>query len=447
MAPKTFLNNLTVPSPCPADWDSMIGNDQVRFCEHCSLDVHNLSRMTRNQAERLVARSNRRLCVRYHHDPAGRPVTLPVAQKLHRISRRVSRIAAGAFTATLSVTSAVAQGSSSFQSGNPNPPRATQPIARFALGASIVGTVTDQNGAVIPGATVSVLNDEFNLALYASTGFDGQFRIDGLRAGMYKLRVEAPGFAADETDGVYLQENGETRMNRSLEVETIVETVEIESTTEFRYISSGGMVAFVAPENPFVRAAQEDNLETLNALIAGMDVNLRDKRSNTTALEHAVRNANREMVQLLLYSGAKVNLKNSAGETVLMMFDDDATSDLMWDLINAGAKVNLQDNGGNTALMQAATANNLEALKALLDAGAEVNIKNKQGRTALMLAASEGHVNVVRALVLAGADINATDEDKMDALAHAADNDHLPVVRFLKSKGAFESVAKVEKEE
>jgi len=43
MAPKNFLKNLTIPSPCTADWDSMIGNDQVRFCGHCSLKVHNLS--------------------------------------------------------------------------------------------------------------------------------------------------------------------------------------------------------------------------------------------------------------------------------------------------------------------------------------------------------------------------------------------------------------------
>ena len=447
MAAKNFLNNVTINSPCTADWNSMIGNDQVRFCEHCSLEVHNLSRMTRNQAERLVARSNGRLCVRYHHDPAGRPVTLPVGQKLHRISRRVSRIAAGAFTATLSVTSAVAQNSPSFQSGNSNIPSATQPNARWALGSSIAGTITDQNGAAIPGATIFLSNRESSVALYASTDFNGQFRIEGLQAGVYQLRVEAPGFAADETVGLYLRANGEARMDRTLEVAHIEETVDIESNAEIEMQSTGGAVSFVAPADPFIKAAQEDNLEALTDLIAGRDVNLRDQRSGTTALEHAVRNANREMVQLLLSSGANVNLKNASGETVLMMFDDDATSDLMWDLINAGAKVNLADNAGNTALMQAAMVNNLEALKALLDAGAEVDIKNKQGRTALMLAASEGYVNIVRNLVLAGADINATDEDKMDALAHAADNDHLPVVRFLKSKGAFETVAKVEKEE
>ena len=446
MAPKNFLNNLTIPSPCNADWNSMIGNDQVRFCEHCNLDVHNLSLTTRSQAERLIARSNGRLCVRYHRDSAGRPLTLPVRQKLHRIGRRVSRIAAGAFTATLSVTSAVAQNSGSSQPGNLNPPNATQANARWALGSSIVGTISDQNGAVIPGATVSLLSEQLNVSLFASTSFTGQFRIDGLQAGVYQLRVEAPGFAADQTDGVYLRENGEVRVDRSLKIAAIEETVDVQDSSQFEGSFGGGAVAFVAPENPFVRAAQEDNLEALTALIAGMDVNLRDKRSNTTALEHAVRNANREMVQLLLSSGANVNARNDSDESVLMMLDADATSDLVWDLLNAGADVNLKDDDGNTALMRVATSNNLEALKALIDAGAEVNTKNKEGLTALMHAASEGFVNTVRALVLAGADINATNEDDKNALDMAAENDHVPVVRFLKSKGLFETVAKTEKE-
>ena len=439
MPSKNFLNNLTIPSPCSADWNSMVGNDQVRFCEHCSLDVHNLSRMTRNQAQRLVARSNGRLCVRYHHDSSGRPLTLPLSQKLHRINRRVSRIAAGAFTATLSITSAVSQNSVSAQSVNP--PSATQQNPRWVPGSSLAGTITDQNGAVIPGATIYLANAELQVALYASTGSNGQFKIDNLQAAVYKLRVDAPGFAADETEGIYVQANGEVRLDRTLKVAQVEETVQIES------IQLSGAVAYVAPEHPFVKAAQEDDLEALTALIAGMDVNLRDKLSDTTALEHAVMNANREMVQLLLAAGADVNKTNDAGVTVLMMLDDDATSDLIWDLINAGAKVNLKDKSGATALMQVADSNNPEALKTLLDAGAEVNAKNEEGQTALMLAASEGLVNNVRALVLAGADINVTDKEKKDALAHAIDNDHRVVVRFLKSKGAVETVAQVQKDQ
>jgi hypothetical protein len=445
MAPKHFLNNVTIPSPCNADWNQMIGNDQVRFCEHCKLDVHNLSQMTRNQAERLVARANGRLCARYHYDPAGRPITLPVSQKLHRLGRRVSRIAAGAFTATLSVSSAVAQQSVSSQSVSLNPSTATQTTTPGSLNSSIVGTISDQNGAVIPGATISISNDQMPGSLYASTDFNGQFKIESLEAGYYRLRIEAPGFAADD-NGLFVAPDAELRADRTMKVAEIQETVEIQGE-QVREFTTGGVVSFVAPADPFIRAAQEDNMETLTALISGIDINKRDERSNTTALEHAVRNANREMVQLLLSSGASVNARNSSGQTVLMMLDVDATSDLVWDLINAGAHVKLKDEAGNTALMQAATTDNLEALKTLLDAGAEVDTKNKEGQTALMLAASEGYVNAVRALVLAGADINAKDEDDEDALSLAAQHEHPAVVRFLKSKGAFAAVAKVEKEQ
>jgi hypothetical protein len=443
MAPKNFLNNVTIPSPCNADWNSMIGNDQVRFCGHCNLDVHNLSRMTRAQAERLVAHSNGRLCVRYHHDAAGRPQTLPTGRKLHRIGRRVSRIAAGAFTATLSVTSAVAQGSMTSYREVSNTSVATQPNARWTSNSSIAGAVKDQNGAVIAGATVFVSHDEFKVALYASTDADGEFKIDSLQPGVYQVRIEAPGFAPEQSAGVYVPANGAGRVDRTLQVAEIVPEVEVETSS---FEVSGGAVAYIAPADPFVRAAQEDDLEALAALIAGQDVNLRDERSGTTALEHAVKNANLEMVELLLSSGANVNAKNENGETVLMMLDDDATSDLVWDLINAGADVNLKDDSGNTALMQTASENNSEALKALLDAGAEVNARNENGRTALMLAATEGMVNNVRTLVLAGADINARDESDDSALTLAAGNDHLPVVRFLRSKGAVETTAKVEKE-
>jgi hypothetical protein len=400
--------------------------------------------MTRTQAQHLVARAQGRLCVRYHHDKAGRPLTLPVAQKLHRIGRRVSRIAAGAFTATLSVTSAVAQQPSSSQSASLNPPNATQSNARWLAGSSIVGTITDQNGAVIAGATINLWSEQ-NGNLYASTDFNGEFKVDNLEAGFYQLRIEAPGFAVELENRVYVQPNGEARVDRTLKIAAIEDTVNV-GGEDVMPLSMGGAVSFVAPAHPFIQAAQEDDLEALTAQIAGMNVNLRDERSKTTALEHAVQNANREMVQLLLSSGAAINLRNDSGQTVLMMLDDDATSDLVWDLINAGADVKLTDDSGNTALMQAAASDNIEALKTLLDAGAEVNVKNEDGRTALMNAASEGNVNCVRALVLAGADINAIDDAEENAISLALENRHDAVVRFLKSKGAFETVAKVRKE-
>src|SRR5258708_1371474 len=73
--PIRSLDRITIPKPCGADWDSMIGNDQVRFCDHCNLHVTNLSSMTRQEAMRLVARSKGHLCVRFIQRSGGGVLT------------------------------------------------------------------------------------------------------------------------------------------------------------------------------------------------------------------------------------------------------------------------------------------------------------------------------------------------------------------------------------
>ena len=439
MSTDKSLRSITVTSPCLADWDQMTGNDQIRFCEHCNLKVHNISELSYSQAARLVARSQGRLCVRYYRDSQGAALTKQAPSKLHQIGRRATRIAAGAFSATLSLATAAAQTPANSQ-GNSAYSAPAQPD-KPAFASTLVGTIKDPNGAVIAGATISILNREANLSLYTSTSDDGTFRFDGLAAGVYEIRVTAPGFAPSEDNAIFVQPNSETRVDRSLSVGGLESEVTNQSETV-----TVGVTAYVAPEDPMIKAAQEDNLEEVQQLLPGRDVNLRDKRSGTTALEHAVRNGNREMAQLLLSAGADVNTRNEGGQTVLMMLGEEATADLVWDLINAGAKVNQKDNEGNTPLIEAAGFNNIEALKTLLDAGAEVAAWNHNGETPLLMAASAGLVNNVRALILAGADINQRDSDDKTALTLAIENGHRAVIRLLRSQGAVELVAQVKQE-
>ncbi|HEX3282044.1 MAG TPA: ankyrin repeat domain-containing protein [Pyrinomonadaceae bacterium] len=440
MSTDKSLRSITVTSPCLADWDQMTGNDQVRFCEHCNLQVHNLSEMTYSRAARLVARSQGRLCVRYYRDSQGAPLTKLPTTRLHQIGRRSARLAAAAFSATLSLATAAAQSPPGIERNSSyNSP--AQPNKQ-TFGASIVGTITDPNGAVISGASVSIgSNDSFSL--FTSTNDEGIFRFNSVAAGVYSLRVSAPGFAPNQTGSIYVEENTETKVDRSLSVagpESELEVVQTESVTV------GGM-GFVAPEDPMIKAAQEDNMEEVQQLLPGRNVNLRDKRSGTTALEHAVRNGNRELVQMLLSAGADVNTRNEGGQTVLMMLGEEATVDLVWDLINAGAKVNEKDNEGNTPLIEAAGFNNIEALKTLLDAGADVAARNQDGESSLMMAAAAGLVNNVRTLVLAGADINQRDSDDKSALSLAIENSHSAVIRLLRAQGAVELVAQAKPED
>ena len=59
---------------------------------------------------------------------------------------------------------------------------------------AITGTVTDQTGAVVPNAKVTVTNLESNEVREVTTSDEGTFSVPELKAAPYKLTVEATGF-------------------------------------------------------------------------------------------------------------------------------------------------------------------------------------------------------------------------------------------------------------
>jgi ankyrin repeat protein len=302
-------------------------------------------------------------------------------------------------------------------------------------GATIRGFVFDPNGALIPGAYITIRNTELSGERGTISDGRGEYAFHEVEAGQYNLTIQAQGFSPGEVTNISVRANEESRIDQTLSIAAV--QAEVEVTEPVFEVQGAGTV--VLPTQPLVRAANADDLDAVSqALVATSDPNVRDQATHLTALECAIRNANREMVQLLLWAKADVNLKDSGGQTVLMMLGDKATSDLVWDLLNAGAKINARDNEGDSALIEAAQVNNLDVLKTLLDAGAKVNISNNEGRTALMAAAGEGLVNNVKALLQAGADLNARDKEGKDALSYAKENEAGAVIRLLKSYGAVD---------
>ena len=89
MTNKTVnLNNIRVASPCPASWDDMTGDDRVRFCAGCKLNVYNLSAMGRDQAKELVREREGRLCVRFFQRDDGTVLTRDCPVGLRAMFRR-----------------------------------------------------------------------------------------------------------------------------------------------------------------------------------------------------------------------------------------------------------------------------------------------------------------------------------------------------------------------
>ena len=299
---------------------------------------------------------------------------------------------------------------------------------------SLHGVIFDPNGAAIPGASVTLTNLQTKQIVSSISDGEGTYKFTGLEVGTYSMRVEASGFATSDVSTLELRENDNNRVDQTLGIASINETVEVLSGPTV--VMGGAMI--MMPSDPLVQAANGDELDAVKDELTRSDANIRDKMTGWTALECAVRHANREMIQVLLWAKADVNARDNDGQTVLMMLSDNATSDLVWDLLNAGAKVNARDSDGDTPLSEIAAVNNTEVLKTFLEVGAKVNAVNKEGKSALMRAASEGLVNNIRLLIQAGADINQRDKEGKTALTHAEEGEHRAAIRLLVSLGAIE---------
>jgi hypothetical protein len=93
--------------------------------------------------------------------------------------------------------------------------------------ASIVGTVRDRSGAVVPGATVTVTNTGTNQNRSAVTNDQGDYLVASLLPGEYGVAVEMAGFKKQVRGGIVLQVNQRARLDFALEVGQIADTVNV----------------------------------------------------------------------------------------------------------------------------------------------------------------------------------------------------------------------------
>jgi hypothetical protein len=407
-----FIDKIEIKSPCQEEWNDMIGNDKVRFCSHCVKDVNNISEMTRKEAVRLVRKHDGHLCVRYRIDPVTkRPIFLDT---LHKISRRVPAIAVTAVAVSITAGSAYAQGEPV-----PAPQDTTQNAPKSGDETSTVsGYVTDSNGASIPYAVVDLVNEKTNQFRAVSASFEGFYEFADVPAGEYTLKFEGGGFAAKEFKGIAVAGGGTMRRDAVLAIQDVSEVVTVTADVDIRTTVDGGVMISIESFVPLVGAVQRDDLEEVKArVMMRAKVNARDKgQDGITALHAAVENGNIEIIQFLLDSGAKTNIRDFQKRTPLMMMDSDATAEIFDLLIRYGAKVQLVDSEKNTVLHHfVENADDENIVRLLVSHGINVDAINKSGETALMIAAENGNPADVKALLESGADVSKLNRDSKTA--------------------------------
>jgi hypothetical protein len=103
------------------------------------------------------------------------------------------------------------------------------PSRSFAQNATIVGTVTDPSGSVIPNVSVGVTNTDTGRTITFPTNEDGQFVVPDLPVGHYSVKATADGFRAAERGGIVLNVGDRLRVDFRMSVGAKTETISVEA--------------------------------------------------------------------------------------------------------------------------------------------------------------------------------------------------------------------------
>src|SRR5215467_10725311 len=101
------------------------------------------------------------------------------------------------------------------------------PLMAQSARARIVGTVTDQQNAFVPGANVTVTNAATGVEYKTTTNQEGYYQALELPIGTYKVKVERDGFKTTETAAYTLEINQVERIDVKLPVGAKTEIVEV----------------------------------------------------------------------------------------------------------------------------------------------------------------------------------------------------------------------------
>jgi Carboxypeptidase regulatory-like domain len=209
----------------------MAGDDRVRYCGQCRLNVYNLSAMSAKEAENLVASREGRLCVRFYQRRDGTVLTKDCPVGLRIVMRRLARVAGIAFSALVNVLPVV--GCARSLQGQ---------VVRAESGLDLV--VVDQSGAVCYGAKVEILRDGQRVGNLLTTDNEGELHVGHLSPGTYTLKVMHRGFEPYETR-ITLSAGARSDVKATLEVLTALQGAVMTLVTE-------GKIPVIQSETPLL---------------------------------------------------------------------------------------------------------------------------------------------------------------------------------------------------
>jgi hypothetical protein len=144
------------------------------------------------------------------------------------------------------------------------------PTTAQALYGSVTGTISDSSGAAVPGATVTLTNEETGLELTGVTDATGTYTIRNVLGGTYTLKASLQGFKEFVQTGIPVIVGGIARVNGKLEIGALTESVTVTSEALLLKTDKADVSTDLRPEEVVnLPLNQYRNYQTLLNLVPG----------------------------------------------------------------------------------------------------------------------------------------------------------------------------------
>jgi hypothetical protein len=156
------------------------------------------------------------------------------------------------------------------------------PSPALAQTGQINGVITDNTGAVVPGATVKAVEVATGLSRDTVTGADGRYNFTSLRPTTYDITAELTGFRTSQRKGVLLQANENLTVNFSIELGALAETITVSGESPVVDVTSAALNEVVDSKRIVELPLNGRDAAKLSTLVAGMVLTAVDQESGKT---------------------------------------------------------------------------------------------------------------------------------------------------------------------
>jgi hypothetical protein len=147
---------------------------------------------------------------------------------------------------------------------------------------AILGVVIDAAGAVVPGATITVREPASGLSHVATSNSSGNYEVRYLVPGEYTVEVKAPNFGSERRTGIVLQLGQQARIDFSLQVGAVQQTVEVESSAPLLQTENATLGGVVGPDRIENLPLNGRKFDDLAVLTPGVQIYDPDVHSSST---------------------------------------------------------------------------------------------------------------------------------------------------------------------